>query len=76
MKSKVTTNKKELINIVGNWSTAMVSVFYEFGSDEVRLNYGNKSVLYKSNSIKDVAYIALEFRGIGNDQYKKIALKQ
>ena len=75
MSKKILTNKKQVLNMVGNWSTANVSVFYEFANNEITLKYNGQTVLYKSNNIKDVGYIALEFGSIGNEQYQKLALK-
>lgn len=76
MENKTITNKKELLNIVEVWPTANVLVNYKFGGNEITLKYNNQSILYKSNSIKDVGYIALEFGGIGNEQYSQLSLKE
>lgn len=70
---KIFTSKKQVLNEVGNWSTANVSVFYEFGNNEIKLKHNGQTILYKSNSVKDIGYIALEFGSIGNEEYKKLA---
>lgn len=69
---KVITIKKELINKIGNWKTNKISSNYEVGSNRIELSYNNEKIMFVSDNIKDVAYIALECHAINNKQYAKL----
>lgn len=66
------TNKKDIIRKIGNWETNRITSNYELGSDNIELVYNNQKVIFASDNIKDVAYIALECHAINNNQYAKI----
>lgn len=68
---KIIKNKKELLNIIGEWNTIMTTVKYELGSYEIVLKYNGQSVLFQSKNQKTPAFLAWQFHQISNKQYQK-----
>ena len=68
---KVIRDKKELLNIIGDWTTAMTTVNYELGSFEIILKYNGQSVLYQSDNKKTPAFLAWQFHQISSKQYQE-----
>lgn len=63
---EIITDKKELLKVIGNWSTNHIQSKYSVGSNSIELSYNNKQLKFQSDNIKDVAYIALECHAINN----------
>lgn len=72
---KTITNKKELLNNIGNWPTVMTTVSYELGKHEITLKYNGQIVLFKSDNQKFPAFIAAQFHEITNKQYQDFSMK-
>ncbi|GLO66168.1 hypothetical protein [Oceanobacillus kimchii] len=70
---KIVTDIKEMKKYIGDWPTVQIYSEYEMGSNQIKLKYDNKQVIFQSNNIKDVAYIALECHAITNNQYRKLS---
>jgi len=68
LQHQVITDKRELLEQVGDWTTIETVVSYEYGENEITLQYKGKTVVFK-NDIKKVAYIAYQFRYISLEQY-------
>lgn len=69
---QIITDKKELINIIGDWTTAHVYTDYKLGSNEIYLKYGNNEIVFQSDNVASVAYIALQCHAITNNQYGQV----
>lgn len=67
---QVITDKKELIEKIGEWTTVETGVKYEVGANEITLYYEGNTITFK-NKVKTVAYIASQFWVISNEQYAK-----
>lgn len=72
---KIITDKKEIIEYIGGWNTDFIYSEYELGSEKIYLKYVDDEVIFKSDNIKDVAYIALECHAIAGRQYADILNK-
>lgn len=68
----IITDKKEIIKVIGDWTTTHIDSKYELGSNKIELQYKGQRVLYKNEDIKNVAYIALQCHAINNKQYASL----
>lgn len=72
---KTVATKKEMVKEIEHWTTDRIQSDYIVGSNRIEVTYNGKSVAFESDSVKDVAYIALECHAINNKQYADLAFQ-
>ena len=68
----IVTDKKQMLKIIGNWTTREITGTYNAGDTTMTTSYKGKSYQFNNDNIKDVAYIAYECGVIGLQQYRNI----
>lgn len=71
---KEVTDFKEMFEMIGDWETDEIDVYYEKYAEKVRLEYENQEVIYYG-TVKEVARIAYHCGGISSKAFFEIDSK-